>query len=73
MWWFSLEVCEGFFGHNLEYNPYSEFLNDKFEKRDLFKSRANSLLQNLTKKIGLSIYGGNSRKDINDGYKCVIE
>ena len=29
--------------------------------------------QNLAKKIGLSMYGGNIRKDINEEYKCVTE
>ena len=44
-----------------------------FEKRDLYKSQGKDLLQNLTKKIGLSVYGGNIRKDINEEYKCVTE
>ena len=68
-----LEVYEGFFCHNLEYNPYTEFVTDMFEKRDLFKSQGKDLLQNLAKKIGLSVYGGNIRKDINEKYKCVTE
>ena len=33
---FTLEVYEGFFCHNFEYNPYTEFVTDMFEKRDLF-------------------------------------
>ena len=32
----SLEISEGFFCHNLEYNPYSEFVDDMFDKRDFF-------------------------------------
>ena len=44
-----------------------------FEKRDLFKSQGKDLLQNIAKKIGLSVYGGNIRKDINEEYKCVTE
>ena len=44
-----------------------------FEKRDSFKSQGKDLLQNLAKKIGLSVYGGNIRKDINEEYKCVTE
>ena len=68
-----LEIYEGFFCHNLEYNPYTEFVTDMFEKRDLFKSQGKDLLQNLAKKIGLSVYGGNIRKDINEEYKCVTE
>ena len=66
-----LEVFEGFFCHNLEYNPYTEFFTDMFEKRDLFKSQGKDLLQNLAKKTGLSVYGGNIRKDINEEYKCI--
>ena len=41
-----LEVFEGFFCHNLEYNPYTEFVTDMFGKRDLFKSQGKELLQN---------------------------
>ena len=48
-----LEVFEGFFCHNLEYNPYREFVTDMFDKRYLFKSQGKDLLQNLAKKIGL--------------------
>ena len=68
-----LDVYEGFFCHNLEYNPYTEFVTDMFEKRDLFKSQGKDLLQNLAEKIGLAVYGGNIRKDINEEYKCVTE
>ena len=68
-----LEVYEGFFCYNLEFNPYTEFVTDMFEKRDMFKSQEKDLLQNLAKKIGLSVYGGNIRKDINEEYKCVTE
>ena len=68
-----LEVYEGFFCHNLEHNPYTEFVTDMFEKRDMFKSQGKELLQNLAKKIGLSVYGGEIRKDIIEEYKCVTE
>ena len=68
-----LEVYEGFFCYNLEFNPYTEFVTDMFQKRDMFKSQGKDLLQNLAKKIGLSVYGGNIRKDINEEYKCVTE
>ena len=37
-----------------------------FEKRVLFKSQGKDLFQHLTKKIGLSVYGGNIRNDINE-------
>ena len=68
-----LEVFEGFFCYNLEYNTYTEFVTDMFEKRGIFKPQGKDLLQNLAKKIGLSVYGGNIRKDINEEYKCVTE
>ena len=74
MWRSFLEVLEGFFCYNLEYNPYTEFVKDMFEKkRDLIKSQEKDLIQNLAKKIGLSVYGGNIRKDINEEYKFVTE
>ena len=68
-----LEIYEDFFCYNLEYNPYTEFVTDMFEKRDLFKSQGKDLLRNIAKKIGLSVYGGNIRKDINEDYKCATE
>ena len=67
------EVFEGFFCDNTEYNPYTEFVTGMFEKRDLFKSQRKDLFQNLAKKIGLSVYGGNIREDINEEHKCVTE
>ena len=45
-----LEVFEGFFCQTLEYNTYTEFVTDMFEKRDLFKSQRKELLQNLAEK-----------------------
>ena len=68
-----LEVFEGSFCHNLNFNPYTEFVTDMIERRDLFKSQGKNLLQNLAKKIGLSVYGGNIRKDIDEENKCVTE
>ena len=34
-----LEVCEGFFYRNLEFNLHTEFVTDMFEKRVLFESQ----------------------------------
>ena len=68
-----LEVFEGFVCQNLEYNPYAESVTGVFEKRDLFKSQGKDLLRNLAENIGLSVYGGNIRKKINEKYKCVTE
>ena len=68
-----MELYEAFFNHNLGYNPYTEFVTDMFEKRDLIKSQGKDLLQNLADSIGLSINGGDIRKDINEYYKCVTE
>ena len=56
-----LDVLEGFFCHTLEYIPYTEFATDMSEKREIFKSQGKDLLQNLAKKIGLSVYDGNIR------------
>ena len=68
-----LEVIDRFFCNNLEYKPHTEFTNEMFEKRDLFKAQGTDLLQNLSKKIGLSIYAGNIRKNINEEYIFVTE
>ena len=43
------------------------------KERDFFKSQGKDLLQNLAKKIDLSVYGGNIGKDIKEEYKCVTE
>ena len=43
----TLEVSEDFFGHDLEYNPYTEFVTDMFEKKDLFKLQRKDSIQNL--------------------------
>ena len=68
-----LENCEGFFCYNLEYNFYTEFVSDTFEKRDIFKSEGKVLLQNLAKNFGLSVYGGNNRRNINKEFISVTE
>ena len=44
-----------------------------FERRDLVISQGKDLFHNLSKNIGISVYGGNIRKDINEEYKCVTE
>ena len=43
------------------------------KNRDLFKSQGKNFLQNLAKKIGLSVYGGNIRKEGNEEYERVTE
>ena len=58
---------------NLNNKPYTEFVTDIFEKRDFVHSTEKSLLQNLAKNIGLSIWGGIIGKDISQEYKYVTE
>ena len=43
------------------------------KKKDLVESQGKDLLQNLAKKIGLSVYGGNFRQYINEEYECFTE
>ena len=69
----TLKVFEGFFCHNLDYNAHIGLVTDMFEKRDLLKLQGKDLLQNLAKKIRLSVYGGEIRKDMNEKYKCVTD
>ena len=38
-----LEVFEGVFCHNMQYNPYTEFVNDIVGKRDLYKEQGKDL------------------------------
>ena len=49
------EVFDGFFCHNLVYNPYTKFVTDMFENRNLWKSQGKDLHQNVAKKVGLSV------------------
>ena len=42
-------------------------------KKEIYLKHRKDLLQNLAKKIGLSVYGGNIRKDINEENECVTE
>ena len=51
-----LEVFEGFFCHDLDYNPYTELVIDMFEERNLFKTQGKDLLQNLVKKWIISLW-----------------
>ena len=41
-----LQVFEGFFCHNLDYNPYTELVTDVFEKKGLFKAQRNRFVSN---------------------------
>ena len=50
-----------------------KFATDMFEKRGLYKSQGKDLLQNLARKIDLSVYVGNIREDMNEEYNCVTE
>ena len=68
-----LEVFERFFCNYPEHIPYTEFVTEMFKKRDLFRSKEKYLLQNIAKKIELSVDGVNIRKDINEGHKCATE
>ena len=68
-----LEVFGGFFCLNVDYKTYTDFVTEMFEKSDFFKSQGKDLLQNLAKKIGLSVYIGNIRKGTNEEYKFVTE
>ena len=58
-----LEVFEGFFSLNLEYNLYTEFVIVMFEKRDFFKAQGRDFFQNLAKKIGLLFCDDNTKKE----------
>ena len=46
-----LEFFEGFFCRNLEYNPYTKFVTNMFDKRYSFKTQAKDLFQNLAKRL----------------------
>ena len=59
------EIFEGFFCHNLDFNPYTKFVTDKIEKRDSFNSQGKDSLQSLAKQMGSSVHVDNNEKDIN--------
>ena len=68
-----LKVYEGFFCESLEYNPYTDFVLDMYDKREQYKNKGNDLLANLVKKVMCAVYGSNARRDILDKYICVSE
>ena len=68
-----IEVYEGFFCYNMQFNPYVVFVNDMIAQRDLFKKQGKDLLQGLSEKIIDSVYAGNIRGDVKDQFKCVTE
>ena len=66
-------MFDGFFCYKMQYNHYTEVVNDMVVKRDLFKKQWMDLLQTISKTITNSVYGGNIRRDVNDQNKCVSE
>ena len=62
-----LQLYEGFFCHNLECSPHTEFVTEKFRKRTFSKVQGKDLLQSSAKKkICLSVYGGIISKDVTE-------
>ena len=68
-----LEVLERLFCHNMQYNPYVDFVNDMVAKRDLYMKQGKEFLQTLFEKINNLVYGGNIRRDVNEQFKCVTD
>ena len=61
-----LEVYHGFICHNMQYNPYVDFVNDLVGKRDLFKNQGKDWSQTLFKKCNNSVYGRIIRRIFTD-------
>ena len=60
-----MQIYEIFFYHKMQYNPYTDFVNDMVAKRDRHKKQGKDLLQTLAKKLANSVYGGIIRRDVN--------
>ena len=67
------EIVEGFICDNLEFNPFERFIIDMTDKRNKFTEENKTLLQTLTKKVSNSVYGGCTRRHIEESYKCVTQ
>ena len=50
-----VEILEGFFCDNLEFNPFERIIIDLTNKRNKFKEENKTLLQTLTKKVSNSV------------------
>ena len=68
-----LKVYEGFFCESLDFNPYSDFVFDMYDKREQYKKKGNDLSSTQVKKVMCSVYGGNVRRDILDKNVCVSD
>ena len=66
-----IKILERFICDNLEFNPFERFFINMTNKRNKFKEENKTLLQTLTKKVSISVYGGCRRKDIEESYKSV--
>ena len=69
----ALEVYEGFFCRNMQFNPFVGFLNNMVAKCDPFRKQRENWLQRLSKKVNINVYRGKIRKDTDDQYKCATK
>ena len=68
---FILENSECFFCDNIKFSPYTEIVTDMFVNRNLFKKQREKVVQTLVGKVTNSLYGGITRRDVNDAFNCV--
>ena len=66
MWWRCFGGVRTVFLSKFRIQYLYRFCYRSVSKRDFFKTQGEDLLQNSAEEIGLSVYGGNTRKDINE-------
>ena len=61
-----VKINEGFFCDNLEFNLFERINIDMTNERNKYKEENKTLLQTITKKVSIAVYGGCIRKDIEE-------
>ena len=69
-----IEVYEGgIYREEFEVSPFKEVIDLLFERRQNYKDENNDVMQLLVKLITNSLYGEQSRKDIEGSFHCESE
>ena len=69
-----IEIYEGvIYRENFTISPFRKVIENFFALRQKYKDEKNDLMQGLVKLIMNSLYGVQTRKDINESYSCKSE
>ena len=69
-----IQIYEGvFYRENFKISPFRKVIEKLFALRQKYKDEHNDLMQVLVKLIMNSLYGVQTRKDIDQSYKCKLQ